>query len=369
MKYSELREKVRKHLKYPRCVELERSPLINPGFPGTFNLSLTEDFWLKEYGRFVDFDHDFIFSTVQSCIRPQDIDLLRTEHSWKYLGVFEMADLTGTINLAKKPDYSKLQKWQIKELIKFLEQIGISKERIHPSYCIGGKVKELTKGKYNFDFEIPEDRISKEAFLEAGVPEENLIQDRSRDTLLSLHIHRPTGWGYRNEVNVNVGEKENPVLVDVATLQYLLWKPKFNGIEIAKNICGLEEATDGVLVSGLGLERLCMVVNDLPSVRDVDYISPVYEAYNIIDESEDELIIESLRALHRVYSDITKFDITSSRHQKIKIRKILQNIPKELTEEQLKELLKVHSETQPWHSNLEDGIEPTIERIKVYRDS
>ena len=218
MKYSELREKVRKHPKYPGCVELERSPLINPGFPGTFNLSLTEDFLLKEYGRFFDFDHDFVFSIVQDCIRPQDILLLRTEHSWKYLGVFEMADLTGTINLAKKPNYSELQRWQIKELIKFLEQIGISKERVYPSYCIGGKVEELTKNKYNFDFEIPEDKISKEAFLEAGVPEKNLIPDKSRDTLLALHVYRPTGWGYRNEVNVNVGDRKNPDFDKLSTI-------------------------------------------------------------------------------------------------------------------------------------------------------
>src|SRR3989344_6372816 len=126
MKYSELREKVRKHLKYPGCVELERSPLINPGFPGTFNLSLTEDFWLKEYGRFVDFDHDFIFSSIPNCIKPKDILKTGTDNSYKYLGVFEMADLTGIINLEDRIDYSRLQRWQVNELIKFLEQIGIS---------------------------------------------------------------------------------------------------------------------------------------------------------------------------------------------------------------------------------------------------
>jgi len=34
MKYEELRQKVQNHPKYEGCVKIERSPLINSGFPG-----------------------------------------------------------------------------------------------------------------------------------------------------------------------------------------------------------------------------------------------------------------------------------------------------------------------------------------------
>lgn len=366
MKYQELREKVKNHPKYEGCVEVARAPLINEGFPGTFNLSFTEYDWLREYGRYVDFDHDYVFSTVQSCIRLEDFQELRGRNSWKYLGVFEIADLTGIINLSEKPDYQRLQRKQIADLILFLRNIGIAPERIHSSYNAGGQVSQLTQGKYNFEFHIPEDTISKAAFLESGVQPENLIGDSTRNTLLSLHVQRPTPWGYRNEINVNIGTQDSPKLIDIATIEYLLWRPIFEGDESqSKNIIGLEESHDGVSICAVGLERLCMVVNGLTRVQDVDYIAPFYQQFG-----EGLVAGESLRSLHRIYSDIEKYGCNAGRHQKEKIRNILRNLPLDkLNDENLRNLLMVHSETQPWHPELLDGVEPTIERINVYRNS
>jgi hypothetical protein len=34
----------------------------------------------------------------------------------------------------------------------------------------------------------------------------------------------------------------------------------------------------------------------------------------------------------------------------------------------MQDLLKVHSETQPWHPELEAGIKETVERIEAYRN-
>ena len=111
---------------------------------------------------------------------------------------------------------------------------------IHPSYNTGGQVKNITKEKYTFDYQVPEDSVSRKAFLKMNIPEENLIKDSTRDTLLCLHVHRPTPWGYRNEINVNIGTKEKPKLLDVATIEYTLWKPEFKGDSmLSKNIVGL----------------------------------------------------------------------------------------------------------------------------------
>jgi len=367
MEYKILRELVQNHSKYEGCVKVARAPLIHDGFPGTFNLSFTEYPWLKEYGGFVDFDHDYVFSTVQSCIRPNDFPLLHTVDSWKYLGVFEIADLTGAVSLSKKPDYNELQKWQIRELIDFLKKVGIEQDRVHPSYCVGGTVKELTGGRYSFDFLVPKDEISRKAFLEAGVPEKNLIPDRSRDTFLSLHLHRPSPWGYRTEVNVTLGDCNKDELLDIATTEYIPWRPIYTGSDNSKeNIIGLEESESGFAISAVGLERLCMAINAFPTVRDVDYISQIYDGYGVIDEAQDELAVESLRALHRIYADVISYGCKPGRHRKEKIRKMLSNIP-DFDKEKLRELLKIHSQTQPWHPELREGIEPTIEKIEMYR--
>lgn len=368
MKYEELRRLLQERQKYPGCVRIARAPLINPGFPGTFNLSFTEDPWLKKYGQYVDFDHDYVFSTIQSCVRPQDIPLIDTDKSSKYLGVFEIADLAGIVNLAQKPDYAVLQKKQIEDLITLFRQLGIAPDKIHPSYNTGGSVAQLTKGKYAFDFAVPLDEISKNAFLEAGVPEENLIPDATRDTLLSLHMHRPTPWGYRNEVNINIGSKESPILLDVATLEYMPWKPKFQGDTCdSKNIIGLEEQTCGVSLAGVGLERLCMAINGLKRVQDVDHIAPVYGEFKRLFGTENCVGVESLRALHRIYSDVASYGCVPGRHQKSKIRDLLRNVPEQIEPDQINALLTIHTETQPWHHNLQEGIEPTMQRIEAYR--
>ena len=74
-------------------------------FPGNFNMSFTEHHWLKEYQRYVDWDHDYVILTAQSCIRLNDFDLLETRNGWNYLGVFEMADMSGEIAVSEVPEY------------------------------------------------------------------------------------------------------------------------------------------------------------------------------------------------------------------------------------------------------------------------
>jgi hypothetical protein len=384
--YKELRETVQNIKKYFGCININRSPIINKGYPGKFNLSFTEHPWLIEHERYMDFDHDYIFSTVQSCIRWDDIydEKTRTyrldsENSWKYLGVFEMADLAGMISLQRRLEKQKiieLQTLQVINLIELLKSLGISKEQIYPSYQAGGNVAEVTNGKYNFDFHIQEDTLGKQIFLEKGVPEENLIPDRTRDTLLALKLYiedksgrailEPSPWGYRNEININIGRKENPKYVDIATIERFVWKPIYKeGI-----IFGLEDINDEVSIGAVGLERLCMVANGLENVQQVDCIKPFYDALPI--ESKKKLIGESLRTLHRIYSDIKKYEIDLSRssNRKEKVNRMLKTVlDSGLNIEDIGKLLEINAENQPWHPELLEGVEPTIRRIEAYKFS
>lgn len=170
---------------------------------------------------------------------------------------------------------------------------------------------------------------------------------------------------------MDIGSKENPQLIDLATLEYLLWTPKFKGDDQhSKNIVGLEESENGAVISALGLERLCMVANGLERVQDVDYISPFYQRIEQITGGEDYFVGESLRALHRIYADVVQFGLTPRKSRKDKIRTLAKNVAiSELKSQDIRGLLKDHSETQPWHDNLEEGIDPTVERIETYRES
>ncbi|MFH1425156.1 MAG: hypothetical protein ABIG28_00285 [archaeon] len=93
-----------------------------------------------------------------------------------------------------------------------------------------------------------------------------------------------------------------------------------------------------------------------------DYLVLFYRRFG-----EDLLAGESLRAIHRLYSDIASYDCQPHRHQKEKIRKLLSNLPRGLGEGQIRDLLLVHTETQPWRENLKLGVESIVDRIRKYR--
>lgn len=376
IKYEKLREFLSNSEKYPGCKKYNRAPLIHKGFPGTFNLSFTEYDMFTEFGGYSNFDRDLIFSTIQSCIRTQDIleNINNGKDLWKYLGVFEMSDIAGQITLSKKEDIKIIHVWQLNKLINVLEKLGLDKKKIYPSYCKGGSVAKLTNNKYSFSYEIPEDTLTKNAFIEAGIPEKNLIPDESRDTLLSLHINMPTPWGYRNEINYNVGTEAEPRLLDIGTLEYFLWLPIYSSEEkVSKNIIGLEDFKHTISIGAFGIERLCFAINNLDSIQEVDYIKKYYDLFKqLYPDLSDEQRTKSgecLRTLHRIYSDVVRYNLLLGRQQKEKIRKFLRILIDNIgdyDEKKFRELLELNSKVQPWHKDLSKGIEPTIKRINDY---
>jgi hypothetical protein len=381
--YAQLRDRLRQWPKYPGCHSPPRAPLITPAFPGAFNLSFTEHHWLPEYGAYLDRDHDYAFSTVQSCVRLGDFAALGEGTSRHHLGVFELSDLCGAIALCQRPDYRSLQSWQIEQLVGLLGTLGIGPERLHVSYSAGGRVAELTAGRYQFEQPIPPDSLSQEGFLAAGVPPAQLQPDSTRATFLALHVHRPTPWGYRNEVHLEVERTGRTELLEIATVEYFLWRPRFrNGQSSPKAIVGLDPLETGATLIACGLERLATAVNRLDRIHDVDYLQPFYRqlgpALGRELEASDYLIGESLRTLHRIYADLafhpqaehTRAGPDSlSRHRRKKLARLKRCIPSQLARPALERLLLAHSQTQPWHPHLEAAIEPTIAALLAYRGS
>jgi hypothetical protein len=386
--YYDLRCEVEGLEKIAGCKRIERPPLINNGFPGQFNLSFTEQPWLDEYGSYIDFNHDYIFSTTPSCIRFSDMydevtkkSNLMGENSWKYLGVFEMSDLAGMGSFQSKQDIYSLQKKQAKNLIDLLDKYGIDKKRLFPTYQPSANLRDVPSKKrnydYPFDFKIPEDAIGKNVFLDLGIPEENITPDYSGSTLLRLYLSKripggliriPSPWGYRNEIDIDVGTKNNLRLLDVATLERATYKPVIRD----NTIIGLSDINDTITVGAVGLERLCMVVNGLSNVREIDYIKDFYLSMPKIDNST--LVGEYLRALHRICSDLPlakrrfNFNMEEHHHTNKRYKKIRRVIKKSgLDTAQIKDLLLINAEIQYWHPELKEGVDITINELDKYR--
>lgn len=127
-----------------------------------------------------------------------------------------------------------------------------------------------------------------------------------------------------------------------------------------------------------------MAVNGAHRVQEVDYLQPFYRAAERIAghalDGRDYFIGESLRALHRIYTDCHFHKEASVRTDKnghtsmgLKRRKkaalLKRNIPLALTRAELELLLAAHAQAQPWHDRLEEGIALTIAEIEEYRES
>jgi hypothetical protein len=385
IEYAQLRALVGGWPKYPGCQRVRRAPLVTAAFPGDFNLSSTEHHWVRELGGYLDWDRDYVFTTIQSCVRLGDFALLPTAAGARYLGVFEMGDLSGEIALRARPDYRELLRWQIAELVRLLGVLGIPPERIQASYSAGGRIADLTGGRYRFDGEIPADALSRDAFLEAGVPETNVTPDATRATLLALHVHRATPWGYRSEIHVDIGTPGCPRLIDVATAEYFLWRPRFSGTEPRReDIVGLAPLETGATGIGVGLERLTMVSNGLARIHDVDYLRPFYEGLRDALGGElrpdDYVAGESLRALHRIQADLRSHpevagqrgedgSVRLSVRRRKKLARLKRSVPARLDAARLERLLVAHSDSQPWHEDLTAAIEATIAQLVDYRGS
>jgi len=55
----------------------------------------------EAFGQYLDYDHDLVYSKIQPCIRHQDWEIIKDdlENRYRYLSVFDMADVGGMIIL------------------------------------------------------------------------------------------------------------------------------------------------------------------------------------------------------------------------------------------------------------------------------
>lgn len=357
MEYQELRKKLKHLKKYPGCKLIPRCPLVNPGFPGTFNISFGEDPILKEFGKYQFFDHDAVFSTIQKVIRHNDILSGLKENPERYLGIFEMSDVFGLILLKQKANFKELSKKQAESVINLLTSLGIKKEDIFPKYCGGGKIEKLTDGKYKFDKEIPEDIFTLKALLDLGIPKENMRKDYTRDTLLALNlVSGNIAWGYRTEIEVKTGKNE---FLDVATIELFMWDPVFN----SKNeIIDLQDITYTLALTVTGVERLFMVANSIKDVREIPHIKRLYDRFE-----KKSIEVEYLRTLHAIYSDKKKYKFETGKHRRVIINRMIREV--KMPEQKMRELLELNSNLQPWFPELKDGVKLTIKAILKYRKS
>ena len=373
--FKQLQEKLLNWEKYPGCEKFPSGPMINEGFPTNFNLSFSWYEWIEENKgvsgdkiQYIDFNKDLVYSKTQPCIRPQDWKKLidNQENKYRYLSYFHMTDVSGFMTATGKEKREEFAKFSIKSLLDFFKDQGLDLSKVYVSYLAGGEVSELTAGKYNFDFYVPEDPFLEE-WIKNGVPRENMMPDKSRNTLLALkNYSRPTPWGYRNEIHY----KHNGKLLDIATIEHITFKPLFDS---DMNIVGLTDYQNSISASVVGVERLLMVLNDYKDIREVDIIQPIYDLLytkvEAMSEYDADMIVQALRPVHAIVADGGHWSALNKRRREI-IRSFYMEFADawsrnnlNIHDPLLRELLELNAELLGYEK-LQNSIDDTIEEIK-----
>jgi hypothetical protein len=317
MTHQELRVLLEKYPKYPGTVHIPHSPIVHVGFPGNFNISFGEGPILAKFGNYLDNPEPYYFSTIQPCIRVNDLNVVMARDP-THLMLFDMADVAGLISSINTTASQKkeMSEHTIRSTFDFLiNTLGLDPKRFIVSYFAGASIDEATKGKFAFDRQIEPDPFIHTA-SEFGIGEEQLVPDRSRTTLLSLNLTPPVCWGYRNEVLYRVDNLAEPL--DIGSIENLLWQPILkDGV-----ITSIEDSKNFWTFSVVGVERLLMLVNNLSKVFEVNSISPLVrnigELTHGATEQDLRVCAEFVRVFHRITADIGDFSVLSeSRREKL----------------------------------------------------
>lgn len=368
MDIYQLRKIISDFPKFSGAKAVKHAPVCNDGFPGTFNLSYSEAEMMENFGQYLDYDKDLIYSKIQPVIRFQDWPHIakHDEHSYRYLSVFDLADIGGAIILKNSNDWEGVARSSINSLATFLfEKLQLDKSKIRISYFTGGNVSQVSKGKYDLSFDLPPDSTV-EFWKTHGIKSDQLVGDKTRNTLLALNVFGlPTPWGFRHEINYLHDGK----LLDIGTFEYLFYRPIFE----KDKLIDLRRWEHLFVISAVGLERLLMVKNNFSRITDCAHIKPLIQSVLGIAKNKNyqqaEIMIHALRAIHRIVSDCSSYgNFSQRRKEKLRIfyKAVImcQNILGiEIDRKHLETLLRQNAELQDFYPELEMSVEKTVQEI------
>lgn len=368
MNIQQLRKIISDYPKFSDAKIIKSASVCNDGFPGTFNLSYSEAEMIENFGQYLDYNRDLIYSKIQPVIRFQDWSHIanQDDHSYRYLSVFDLADIGGAIILKNGNEWKNVTRFSINSLATFLfEKLQLDKSKIRISYFAGGNVGQVSKGKYDLSLDLPSDSTV-EFWKTHGIKSDQLIGDKTRDTLLTLNVFGlPTPWGFRHEINYLHDGK----LLDIGTFEYLFYRPVFENDKLVD----LRRWEHLFVISAVGLERLLMVKNNFARVTDCVHIKPLIESMLAISKNKDyqqaEILCQALCAIHRIISDCGGYDNLSQR-RKEKLRTFYKAVIMcqnklgiKISQEYLETLFRQNAELQSFYPELKSSVEKTAREV------
>lgn len=368
MTYQELLEKINNFYQKTGLKQLPSAPVIHNGFPGNFNLSLTEYEFLNQSPDFFGLKKDMVYVKNQPCIRHEDFAHIKklNDDSYRYLLRFSMASLGGIYWEKDASKRSRRIKENLSNLFEFLtKECGLDINKFHIQYLKSDTISNLTDGKYNFNFHVPDDP-NLLYYKNLGIPEKNFITVSNRNALLALNVYgRPTPWGYRNEIFY----EHNGQLLDIATFENLIFQPIFNA---QKEIIGLIPFNNTMVISAIGIERLLMVMNNQKDINEIDLISePAKILRPYLDPQFAAQLVQTIRTILSIISDGgTYSNLGKRRRERMRgFFKFMQGIVENnhIPTEVLVKVMEKIAELEPNLPKLKKAISQTICKYDLHK--
>lgn len=372
MTYQEIYNKLSNYYQKNGIKEVKCAPVIHKGFPGNFNLSVTEYEFLNQNADFLDLKKDMVYAKTQTCIRFNDFMHTQNENpdSYRYLARFTIATPGGIFWEKDKLKRPVRHKESIANNINFLvQECGLDINKIHVQYLKSGKISEITGGKYMLDKVIPTDPYL-EIYRDLGIPEKNFIPVQNRDGLLSLNVYgRTTPWGYRNEIFYEYNGK----LLDIGTVENLMYEPIYNTDDYdgEGELIDLIEYKHSLTLGGIGVERVLMVINKMKYVNELDIIEePAKVLAPYLDPFSARALVQSLRAIALIVADGGEYENLEKR-RKEKMRVFWQIAGKLIASKQIPldvvaKVLGAIAKTEPMYPQVEKSIAKVISEYKLF---
>ncbi|UZE93618.1 MAG: hypothetical protein IB618_02485 [Candidatus Pacearchaeota archaeon] len=360
MRMKELRQIIEKFPKRKGTQNINQDPIVNEGYPGTFNSSYSEGYWSELFGPNLEI-YDLIVHKIQPCIRFSDfINKILKDTSKIHLSCFDMGDISGAVNFTSSKNHKRISRENVNAMLTFLTNLGFKLLDIYITCFPRGNLNEISKlnyGRESFNFYIKPDPNIDE--FKKFLPKENIILTK-KDTFLCIDLEgfNKTLNGYRNEILF----KTNKGMIDIGTMENLYLMPQKENNKIRGYI------NKGLFsIAGIGLERVLLCKNNFNHIIECDHIYPLYQQILKDFKKKDEhgafIYTESLRSLHRVFSENNYRNLSKNRKRKVK--KFLQQIY-HISKENIKNYLEINAQLQDYYPELKKGIENTNNEIIGY---
>ncbi len=366
MKVQEIKNIVKNINKYPGTSNINAASVCNDAYPSCFNLSMSEAEMYEMWGQYLSYDKDMIYSKIQPCIRHQDWKIIcnDSKNRYRYLSLFNMSDVGGIIVQKNNNEHIKATKYSIDAMIILLNKFGLDISKIKVAYFEKSNISDATDNKYQLNKNFPTDPIVKYWKDKHGFKDNQFIPNSDRDTMLALSIFGlPTPWGYRNEIFY----KHKGKLLDIGTIEHLMYSPVFND---SGETIDIEEFKHSVVISGVGIERLSMVINDLNNVWEVDTIAPLIDKAKLffhLPLNKSIILIEALRTIHQIISDGGRYESMNKRRKEY-FRMFFKPIYEVIKQDdksfkKIRELLYLNSNLNPENKNLLNCIGIVVKEL------